>query len=99
MQDNREASRKFYQNVHICVSIEQMAHLILVIWKFLRNHIHKQYEKSREGQQREETQQHRGRSAKRSRKGEAAEGTSDTSGDEDKENQGFILLSSLLFGY
>jgi predicted ribosome quality control (RQC) complex YloA/Tae2 family protein len=90
LQDNREASRKFYQHIDNCVGVEQMAELILIIWKFLRNHIHKKLEQNRISQEREETaRQNRSRVAKRSRRGEQVERTEETIGDEDKENQGY----------
>lgn len=67
-----------------------MAELILIIWKFLRNHIHKKLEQNRISQEREETaRQNRSRVAKRSRRGEQVERTEETIGDEDKENQGY----------
>ena len=68
-----------------------MAQLILIIWKFLRNYIHKQLQQNRNSQEREETaRQNRSRATKRSRRGEQAESSSETIGDEDKENQGTL---------
>lgn len=86
--DNRLASRKFYQYIDTCVGIEQIAQLILIIWKFLRNHIHKQLQRNKSSQQREETaNQRRPCGAKRSRQGEGAESIPNTTENEDKENQ------------
>jgi hypothetical protein len=98
LQDNREASRKFYQHISNCVGVEQMAQLILIIWKFLRNYIHKQLQQNRNSQEREEAaRQNRSRATKRSRRGEQAESSSETSGDEDKENQGTLHYIDSLF--
>lgn len=98
-QDNRVASRKFYQHAHSCVGIEQMAQLILIIWKFLRNHIHKQLQKNRQNSQREETRrrQPRGRASKRTRGEASASSSSGSSPDEDKENQGEFEQLHLYF--
>lgn len=83
-----------------------MGQLILVIWKFLRNHIHKQLQLNRISHQREESTQQRQRTRlpKRSRKGEHSDSASSTGGDDDKENQGlylkvsrFVILHLLIF--
>ncbi len=72
-----------------------MAELILIIWKFLRNHIHKKLEQNRSSQEGDETaRQNRSRVSKRPRRGEQVESTEETIGDEDKENQGYC--SSIL---
>lgn len=89
------ASRKFFQYANTCVGIEQTAQLILIIWKFLRNHIYKKMQQTRITNQRDETTQQHHRSSKRSRR-EADATANSSSGDEDKENQGFIYLFFVL---
>lgn len=88
------ASRKFYQYAHVCVEIEQMAQLILIIWKFLRNHTYKKLQQTRTVSQREETAQEDQRSClpRKTRRGEADVSANSSSGDEDKENHGLFFL-------
>lgn len=76
-----------------------MAQLILIIWKFLRNYIHKQLQQNRSSQEKEETvrQNRHSRVAKRSRRGEQVENISENSEDEDKENQGYLRCLIFIF--
>nr|CAG4649839.1 EOG090X0IUZ [Scapholeberis mucronata] len=89
VMDNRIASRKFYQHAHSCVGVEQLAQLILIIWKFLRNYVNKQLEKNKIDQKREESASNRQRSrpSKRSRRGEETGEPSSSMTEEDKENK------------
>jgi len=73
-----------------------MTELILIIWKFLRNHILKQLEQMRLNSEREEAeatarqQKRRPAGAKRSRRNEPTQEPPETSNgsDENKENHG-----------
>ena len=91
LKDNRTASRKFYDHVHCCSDIQQIAQLILVIWKFLRNFALKQLHENRTSLQREEAGASSSRRApKRSRRQENSQNETQRNPDDDKENQGEI---------
>ena len=100
LQDNRVAARKFYQHVSCCVSIQQMAQLILIIWKFLRNRILKQLQQNRvDNEMAEAVQPPRANSrrtnavgAKRSRRAQPEEVPTPGDDDENKENHGTIFF-------
>ena len=86
-QDNRTASRKFYEHIHCCSDIQQIAVVVLIIWKFLRNYTLKQLQQNRTSSDRESaSSSNRTRGSKRSRRIEPSD--TQRHPDEDKENQG-----------